>query len=103
MCTVCAPYAGKWVSSVLVACTRTFLPLTSSTECTSCLLYMFRALHLVLDEGAKLGGDRRVGQRLLQVRLVAEQEVEREHAGLRRQRRRVRGRRDHEVDVAGAQ
>ena len=62
-----------------------------------------RALHLVLDHGAELGGDRRVGERLLQVRLVAEQEVEREHARLRRQRRRVGGRRDDEVDVAGAQ
>ena len=36
------------------------------------------------------------------MRLVAEDEVQREHAGLRRQRRRVGRRRDDEVDVAGA-
>jgi hypothetical protein len=62
-----------------------------------------RALNLVLDEGAELGRDRRVGERLLQVRLVAEQEMEREDAGLRRHRRRIGGRRDDEIDVAGAQ
>jgi hypothetical protein len=62
-----------------------------------------RALHRVLHHVAERGGDGRVGQHLLQVVLVAEQEVQREHAGLGRQRGRVGGRRDHEVDVAGAQ
>ena len=61
-----------------------------------------RALHRILDHGAEFGRDRGVGEHVLQMRLVAEDEVQREHARLRRQRRGVRGRRDDEVDVAGA-
>src|SRR5207248_7259641 len=37
------------------------------------------------------------------VLLIAEDEMQREHAGLRRQRRGVRRRRDDEIDVTGAQ
>ena len=40
---------------------------------------------------------------MLKVRLVAEYVVQRKHAGLRRDRRRIGGRRDDEVDIAGAQ
>jgi hypothetical protein len=61
-----------------------------------------RALHLVLDHEAKLLRDRRIGKHFGEMRLVAEDEVDREHTGLRRQGRRVRRRRDHEVDVARA-
>ena len=45
--------------------------------------------------------DLRIGERLLQVVFGAEQEVQRHHAGLRRERRGVRRRADAELDVAG--
>ena len=44
----------------------------------------------------------RVGDRLDQLVFRAEEIVDRQHARLRRDRRRVGGRADHEVDVAGA-
>ena len=62
-----------------------------------------RALHRVIDHRAELLRHAGIGQRLGEVILVAEDEMQREHAGLRRQRRGVRGRGDDEVDVAGAQ
>jgi hypothetical protein len=49
------------------------------------------------------GGDQPgIGDRLDQLRLGAEDVVDRQHAGFRRDGGRVRGGRDHEVDVAGA-
>jgi hypothetical protein len=62
-----------------------------------------RALHLILHHVAKLLRDRGIGEDLHEMVLVAEDEVQREHAGLRRHGRRVGGRRNDEVDVARPQ
>ena len=59
------------------------------------------ALHRFRDHRLESLSDLRVGNGLRKMRLVAEDEVEREHAGLRRERRGVRGRGDDEIDVAG--
>jgi hypothetical protein len=61
------------------------------------------ALHRVLDHGAEGIGHFLVGQRLGQVGLVAEDEVQREHARLRRHAGGVRGGGDDEVDIARSQ
>ena len=61
------------------------------------------ALRRVLDHGAEGVGHLLVGQRLGQMVLVAEDEVQGEHAGLRRHAGRVRGCRDDEVDVTRPQ
>src|SRR6266704_148601 len=61
------------------------------------------ALRRVLDHGAERVGHGLVGQRPGQMVLVAEDEVQREHAGLRRHTSCVRGCRDDEVDVTRAQ
>jgi len=60
------------------------------------------ALDGVLDHGAKRVGHLLVGEGLLQMDLVAEDEVQREHPRLRRHRRGVGGRGDDEVDVTRA-
>ena len=61
-----------------------------------------RALHGLAHHFAEGLRDARIGERLGQMVLVAEDEVQREDAGLRRHRRGVGGRRDDEVDVARA-
>src|SRR6476620_10091070 len=94
MSTVCAPYTGNIMSSVVVACTRTFRPFMSSTLRTSFLEYIERKPRVAsaitwapctvnaLDGLGHLG----TCQRLLEMVLGSEQEVERHHPGLRRKR-----------------
>ena len=60
------------------------------------------ALDRILDHRLEFLGHRRIGEHMHQMFFVAEDEVLREHAGLRRNRRGIGGRGDDEVDVAGA-
>ena len=60
-----------------------------------------RALHRIGDHRLHRLGHFGIGDRLDQMRLGAEQEMHRHHAGLRRQRRGIGGRGNTELDIAG--
>ena len=62
-----------------------------------------RALHRLLDHRLDGFGNPRIGERLRQMVFGAKQKVQRHHAGLRRYRRGIGGRRDGEIDIAGFQ